>query len=255
MNNINVTNITNVYNVRITNVNVNRVSYNGGSGGIEASPTAAEEAAARERHVPPSLRKRNKGTPRATTRSFVLRRTRAGHRLQPPHDRERSTPASCAPARQERPTTLRRIVVRLSRMRENRLHIPVSRLRLCRVRRITSTSLRRRSTPAISLRPRIHLRETRGTRKRTGNISNGRSSSTPSTNNSTSSYGSSRSRTTSACRNSRPAQRRFSRWSGSTSNRRCKWNSGTPRSSSSWRDRHLRRTMSRPSPHRNGTEA
>ena len=32
---------------------VNRVSYNGGNGGINERPTAAEEAASRERHVPP----------------------------------------------------------------------------------------------------------------------------------------------------------------------------------------------------------
>jgi WXXGXW repeat (2 copies) len=53
VNNVNVTNIRNVYDVRITNVSVNRVSYNGGPGGIAASPTPAEQAAERERHVPP----------------------------------------------------------------------------------------------------------------------------------------------------------------------------------------------------------
>ncbi len=54
VNNINVTNIHNVYNTTVVNnTTVNRVSYNGGRGGITAQPTAAEEAAARERHVPP----------------------------------------------------------------------------------------------------------------------------------------------------------------------------------------------------------
>jgi hypothetical protein len=53
VNNINVTNIHNVYNVNVTNVTVNHVSYNGGPGGIAASPTAAEDAAARERHEGP----------------------------------------------------------------------------------------------------------------------------------------------------------------------------------------------------------
>ena len=54
VNNINVTNIHNVYNTTVVNnTTVNRVSYNGGQGGITARPTAAEEAAARERHVPP----------------------------------------------------------------------------------------------------------------------------------------------------------------------------------------------------------
>jgi hypothetical protein len=53
VNNINVTNITNVYNVNVVNNNVNRVSYNGGPGGVVASPTTTEEAAARERHIAP----------------------------------------------------------------------------------------------------------------------------------------------------------------------------------------------------------
>src|SRR5580704_11334019 len=48
VNNVDVVHIHNVY-----NTTVNRVSYNGGSGGIDARPTRDEEAAARERHVPP----------------------------------------------------------------------------------------------------------------------------------------------------------------------------------------------------------
>ncbi len=44
--------ITNVYNKTIVNnVNVTRVSFNGGQGGTRARPNAAEEAAARESHV------------------------------------------------------------------------------------------------------------------------------------------------------------------------------------------------------------
>jgi hypothetical protein len=50
--NINVTNIHNVYNTRVSEVN-NRVSYNGGQGGVEARATAQEEAAEREHHVGP----------------------------------------------------------------------------------------------------------------------------------------------------------------------------------------------------------
>jgi len=54
VNNINVTNIHNVYNVQVNNYNtVNRVSYNGGNGGVVASPTPTEEAAARQRHIAP----------------------------------------------------------------------------------------------------------------------------------------------------------------------------------------------------------
>jgi WXXGXW repeat (2 copies) len=51
VNNINVTEIHNVYNTTIVNRNGTRVSYNGGNGGITARPTAQEEAAAHERHV------------------------------------------------------------------------------------------------------------------------------------------------------------------------------------------------------------
>ncbi len=52
--NVNVTNIHNVYNTTVVNSpRISRVSYNGGNGGIEARPTAQEEAAARQRHLPP----------------------------------------------------------------------------------------------------------------------------------------------------------------------------------------------------------
>jgi WXXGXW repeat (2 copies) len=51
--NINVKNIHNVYNTTINERNDNRVSYNGGNGGINVRPTAEQEAAARERHVGP----------------------------------------------------------------------------------------------------------------------------------------------------------------------------------------------------------
>jgi WXXGXW repeat (2 copies) len=51
--NVNVTEIHNVYNTTVVNNVVNRVSYNGGNGGIDARPTPQEEAAARERHIPP----------------------------------------------------------------------------------------------------------------------------------------------------------------------------------------------------------
>jgi hypothetical protein len=49
--NLNVT--RNVYNEEVTNVHVNRVSFNGGNGGIGARPTPQEEAAERGRHIPP----------------------------------------------------------------------------------------------------------------------------------------------------------------------------------------------------------
>jgi hypothetical protein len=51
--NVNVTNIHNVYNTTVINTTVNRVSYNGGNGGIVARPTAVQETAAHEKHIPP----------------------------------------------------------------------------------------------------------------------------------------------------------------------------------------------------------
>ena len=54
VNNVNITNIHNVYNTTvINNTTVNRVSYNGGEGGINERPRPEEEAAERERHIPP----------------------------------------------------------------------------------------------------------------------------------------------------------------------------------------------------------
>jgi hypothetical protein len=54
VNNVNITEIHNVYNTNINHGAVNRVSYNGGNGGINARPTPEEEAAAHERHVAPA---------------------------------------------------------------------------------------------------------------------------------------------------------------------------------------------------------
>jgi WXXGXW repeat (2 copies) len=48
--NVNVTSIHNTYNTTIVNNNINRVSYNGGTGGVLARPTAQEETFARETH-------------------------------------------------------------------------------------------------------------------------------------------------------------------------------------------------------------
>jgi len=53
VNNVNITEIHNVYNTRVDYNTNNHVSYNGGNGGIDARPTRQEEAAAHERHIPP----------------------------------------------------------------------------------------------------------------------------------------------------------------------------------------------------------
>ena len=54
VNNVNVTEIHNVYNTTVINNAGNRVSYYGGNGGINRRPTPQEEAAAHERHIPPA---------------------------------------------------------------------------------------------------------------------------------------------------------------------------------------------------------
>ena len=56
VNNVNTTTITNVYNTTVVNnvTTVNRVSYNGGPGGTPARPTPEQQAAARQRQVPPT---------------------------------------------------------------------------------------------------------------------------------------------------------------------------------------------------------
>ena len=49
--NVSVTNVTNVYNRTVIVNNTRNVSYNGGTGGIEARPSRQEEMALHERHV------------------------------------------------------------------------------------------------------------------------------------------------------------------------------------------------------------
>src|ERR1700732_1398144 len=66
VNNINVTEIHNVYNTTVINRNENHVSYNGGNGGINRRPTPQEEAAARERHIPPAQVKTQHAQPAQT---------------------------------------------------------------------------------------------------------------------------------------------------------------------------------------------
>jgi WXXGXW repeat (2 copies) len=53
VNRVNTTIIHNTYNTTITNVTVNHVSYNGGTGGVEARPTPQQEAFANQRHIGP----------------------------------------------------------------------------------------------------------------------------------------------------------------------------------------------------------
>lgn len=54
VNNINNVHVTNVYNRTVVVNNVNRVSYNGGHGGLGARPSASEQAAVNEHHFQPT---------------------------------------------------------------------------------------------------------------------------------------------------------------------------------------------------------
>ena len=51
--NVNTTVIHNTYNTTVVNVSENHVSYNGGTGGVEARPTPQQESYANENHVGP----------------------------------------------------------------------------------------------------------------------------------------------------------------------------------------------------------
>lgn len=64
VNNFGSVHITNVYNrTVVNNINVTRVSFNGGRGGIGARPSAAQQSFAREAHIPPTdLQRRHEET-------------------------------------------------------------------------------------------------------------------------------------------------------------------------------------------------
>jgi hypothetical protein len=53
VNHVNTIVIHNTYNTTVTNVSENHVSYNGGTGGVEARPTPQQESYANEHHVGP----------------------------------------------------------------------------------------------------------------------------------------------------------------------------------------------------------
>ena len=59
VNRINEVNIHNVYNRTVVVNNYNRVSYNGGRGGINLRPSLSESEAMRERHTPPGAEQRD----------------------------------------------------------------------------------------------------------------------------------------------------------------------------------------------------
>ncbi|MDP9014378.1 MAG: hypothetical protein M3O41_17300, partial [Pseudomonadota bacterium] len=79
VNNVNTTVIHNTYNTTvINNVTVNKVSYNGGSGGVPAAPTQQERIAAQEPHVPPTPMQRQH-VQEAVRNPVLAARANGGH--------------------------------------------------------------------------------------------------------------------------------------------------------------------------------
>ncbi|MGA2562823.1 MAG: YXWGXW repeat-containing protein [Steroidobacteraceae bacterium] len=80
VNNVNTTIIHNTYNQTVVNnnVTVNKVSYNGGPGGVAATATAQERAAAQETHVPPTTAQ-SAHVQAASTNPALSARTNGGH--------------------------------------------------------------------------------------------------------------------------------------------------------------------------------
>jgi hypothetical protein len=77
--NVNVTVVHNTYNETVVNnVTVNRVSYNGGAGGVTATPTAAERMAAQEQHVPATPLQRQH-VQQAAANPALLAKNNGGH--------------------------------------------------------------------------------------------------------------------------------------------------------------------------------
>jgi len=93
VNNVNVTNIHNVYNKTvINNTRVNHVSYNGGQGGITARPTAAEETAAHEQHRAPLALQTQHVHAASTNHAFLasVNKGRPAIAATPPHPADRN---------------------------------------------------------------------------------------------------------------------------------------------------------------------
>jgi hypothetical protein len=69
--NVNTAIIHNTFNKTVINAtNVNRVSFNGGTGGIQARPTAVEEKYASQRHIPPTTEQARQQQSAASDRSL-----------------------------------------------------------------------------------------------------------------------------------------------------------------------------------------
>lgn len=110
VNNIRNARVTNMYNKAVVNDRtVNRISFNGGHGGINARPTRAEQSTAREPHVQPTLFQTHhmnnarydrslavppdKGQARIFNSDYSSQHARAGNVARAAEGRRDSTPA------------------------------------------------------------------------------------------------------------------------------------------------------------------
>jgi hypothetical protein len=89
LNNVNVSVIHNVYNTRVSEASVSRVSYNGGNGGISVRATTQQEAAGRERHIAPVAAQ----TERAQAARNDPQQRNTANRSSAPAGAPRSSPA------------------------------------------------------------------------------------------------------------------------------------------------------------------
>lgn len=116
VNNIRNAHIPNVYNRAVVNDRtVNRISFSGGRGGVNARPTRAEQTAAREPHVQPTvfqtrhintarsnrnlLASSNRGQPKVVKSNFSGQRANAGNLARTAEGRRDYTPARMNVAR------------------------------------------------------------------------------------------------------------------------------------------------------------
>ena len=102
VNNVNVTNIHNVYNTTVINntTTINRVSYNGGNGGLNARPRAEDEIASRDRRVALCPPRHNICRLLVRIRKCALPKTAANLQSRPRPEREHSPTAQWPPAKE-----------------------------------------------------------------------------------------------------------------------------------------------------------
>jgi hypothetical protein len=229
VNHVNTTIIHNTYNTRVTNVSETHVSYNGGTGGVEARPTARQESYANQHHVGP-----------------------VGAQTQ--HVRAARSNPELPPTRASRPSRLRpnpgisklalwppdkqAVNTRLLRRTRHAAMKRVLQMKRIPARKVAQKILRKlgptpQITPANCSRTNSR-RQTRATPQPTRSISSNRTSSLPSRRRITKDSSSSRKKNTSKPPRKTTTTRKNSRWSSATLNKRNSLSKGIPRSRSRW---------------------